>query len=154
MSCCETSEKQVIQPAKKALIQEEALAEKRALILLKEAKVAKEAVVKKKGVKVLPQIEVGSGLHVEITPGVKVRLCGSDVWSFDKTFEMGDTVEYDSYNLSYHGVIIKITAKRITVDPGHGEAKKRMRFEEFIRRNWNFDLVKSCKENAITSNYL
>ncbi len=72
----------------------------------------------------------------------------------DITFKVGDTVEYDSYNLRYLGVIEKITDKRITVQPRYGARRKSMDLYSFAWRNYNFKLEEALEENAQTSMYI
>lgn len=61
------------------------------------------------------------------------------------SFKAGDTAVHDSfwvdsdglwvgYTHFYHGVITKIGRKTVTVR-GHGDVERRMRLEEFCRRN-------------------
>ena len=68
-------------------------------------------------------------------------------------FQLGDMAEYDSYNLSYYGVITKITAKTVTIVERHGNSPRvhRLPIERFCWRNYNFNLAKTQKENAVTS---
>jgi len=74
-----------------------------------------------------------------------------------KRFEVGDRVEYDSFNLSYTGTITNITAKCIIVKTGSfgGETCRiktcRMKPETFAWRNWNFDASATAAKNAAWS---
>lgn len=69
----------------------------------------------------------------------------------DRTFKVGDIAEYDSFNLSYHGEIVKITDKRITIKPQYSRDRvKSMDLYSFAWRNYNFDLQKSMDDNAET----
>lgn len=70
------------------------------------------------------------------------------------TFRVGDTAEYDSYNLKYLGEITKITQKAITIVAYKGtqsETAHRLSLYEFCWRNDDFDLEKVRAENAETS---
>lgn len=69
------------------------------------------------------------------------------------TFRVGDTAEYDSYNLKYIGEITKITKKAITIvsyKGTMGEQVHRLSLNEFCWRNDDFDLEKVRAENADT----
>lgn len=99
---------------------------------------------------------------VGVRDGVKfIRLFGTYV-AFkghkgkvvDRTFKVGDTVEYDSYNLRYLGTITNITDKRVTVQPRYGSRTKSMDLYGFTWRNYNFDLEEANEENAQTSLYI
>lgn len=69
-----------------------------------------------------------------------------------KRFEVGDRVEYDSFNLSYTGTITNITAKCIIVKTGSFGGKTcRMKPENFAWRNWNFDASATAAKNAAWS---
>ncbi len=67
------------------------------------------------------------------------------------TFEIGDTAEYDSYNLSYTGAIKSITDKTVTIS---GMRTKRLRLADFAWRNYDFDAVKTAEKNAETMMYI
>jgi hypothetical protein len=74
-----------------------------------------------------------------------------------RTFKIGDTAEYDSYNLSYTGVIDKITSKCVTIIAHKGssiEKTHRLDMNKFCWRNYNFDAVKTAEENSNISMYL
>tara|TARA_R110000824_G_scaffold95253_16_gene229163 strand:- start:67 stop:423 length:357 start_codon:yes stop_codon:yes gene_type:complete len=96
--------------------------------------------------------EVGPGEWFEVIPGKQVRLFGIkekisyrghtrvvSLAPYEKIFKIGDEAEYDSFNLKYTGKITSIGAKTVTIDPGHGDSKRRLRLPEFHRRNWKFD---------------
>lgn len=74
--------------------------------------------------------------------------------SEENTFSVGDWAEYDSYNLSYYGTIISITAKTITIKERYGDQKHRLDLATFAWRNYNFSIAKTLHENAGTSNYI
>lgn len=101
---------------------------------------------------------------VEIVPGESIRIAGSGTEKygplvdgkreiikpdFDRTFKLGDEVEYGSYNLKYTGPIVAIGPKTVTVDcHGTGERKKRLSLRDFIWRNWDFDAAETAAYNA------
>jgi hypothetical protein len=64
-------------------------------------------------------------------------------------FRIGDTAEYDSYNLVYFGKITSITAKRVTIDKGRGSSSKSsLDIERFSSKNWDPDnLEQGMKRN-------
>ena len=67
---------------------------------------------------------------------------------YTRTFRVGDTVEYDSFNLSYTGVIVSVGKKTVTVDPGRGGRKRRLAFHTFNWRNWDFDAEETARRNS------
>ena len=74
-----------------------------------------------------------------------------------KTFDTGDVAELDSYNLTYTGVIRKITPNTVTVEqyPGTQMSRtKRLSMYEFCWRNWNFDAVETENRNSIEMMYI
>ena len=97
--------------------------------------------------------------NVEIEPRQSIRIYGETNRSvsytpkqFDLTFEIGDTAEYDSYNMRYTGKILAIGAKTVTIDAhGTGEHTRRLTLAQFASRNWDFDLEKIQAENLATS---
>lgn len=104
------------------------------------------------------------GRHVEVTPGVSVRLFGTDrnryvkdettgrmvpgERAYDLTFRVGDTCERDSFNLVYLGRIEAITEKTITIRDDLRRRAYRMDLATFERRNYDFDLAKAEKRNS------
>ena len=70
------------------------------------------------------------------------------------TFVIGDTCEQSSYNLSYHGKIVKITDKAIHVQKEYGGCLKRMSVEEFCWRNFDFNAAESTRKNHEEMMYL
>jgi uncharacterized Zn finger protein len=92
-------------------------------------------------------------LTVEVVPGVSIRLKGIDTnkvngpVSFDKTFAIGDTAEYDSYNLSYIGTIVAIGKKTVTIAPRYGGRKYRLSLTNFTWRNRDFDAAVIAARN-------
>jgi len=99
-----------------------------------------------------------SGLKATVgkREGVKfIRLFGTyNNKAVDRTFKVGETVEYDSYNLRYLGVITNITDKRVTVQPRYGAGAKSMDLYGFAWRNYNFNLEQAVEENHQTSYYI
>lgn len=70
-----------------------------------------------------------------------------------RRFKPGDEAEYDSFNLSYTGPIMSITAKSIVVKDSGG-VNRRLKPEVFAWRNWDFDSVETARKNAETSLYI
>jgi hypothetical protein len=73
------------------------------------------------------------------------------------SFDVGDTAEYDSFNLSYCGVITQITEKSVTIVayPGSRNAvKHRLNLEQFCWRNFKFNAVETSKRNSEEMMYL
>lgn len=70
---------------------------------------------------------------------------------FDITFKLGDTAEYDSYNLKYLGSIQGITDKGVLIKPKYSNSNKRLDLYTFCWRNYNFDLERINAENTETS---
>lgn len=98
---------------------------------------------------------------VQVTPKQSIRMTGTyqnrtTPIDFDNTFKVGDKAEYDSWNLSYIGTIVSITANSVIIDQDMGDSspKKRLPLGEFCNRNWDFDLDTKIKENAEESMYL
>ena len=94
----------------------------------------------------------GRGTDAEITlHGTKPRwmaeIKGMVTHPYSRTFRVGETVEYDSYNLSYTGVITSIGKKTVTVDPGRGGGKRRLTLHTFNWRNWDFDAEETAVKN-------
>jgi len=81
----------------------------------------------------------------------------------ENKFVIGDHAEYDSYNLSYHGPIIAIGEKTVTIicqydvkkhEAGTKVKKHRLSLDQFAWRNLKFDLKKTCAANQETSMYI
>ncbi len=102
------------------------------------------------------------GQHADVIPGVSVRLYGVNrnhvkgPQSYDVTFKLGETAEYDSYNLSYYGAIVAISAKTITIREPYGSQarNRRLTLSEFNWRNFNFDVAKESARNSDTLMYI
>lgn len=65
---------------------------------------------------------------------------------FDTTFNIGDSAEYDSYNLSYVGTIKSITHKTVTIIERDGTTH-RLNLRQFCWRNYDFNLDETLKSN-------
>lgn len=102
------------------------------------------------------------GHHIEIIPGVSVRVFGKDMrlsketknfeeTNYSVTFKVGDTAVYDAYNYKYLGIIEKITAKAITIRPEVDGGVKRLDLYTFSRKNAFFNLETIQAHNAETS---
>jgi len=109
-------------------------------------------------------VELGSGAFLkgddhkaEVERNKSIRIFGSRGGkTFDKTFNIGDSAEYDSYNLSYIGTIVGITDKTVTIQERYGrEARKhRLKLYTFLWRNYDFDLAVKEEENSRTRMYI
>lgn len=104
---------------------------------------------------------VDVGQHAEITVGVSIRLFGSyksypynkelsrsvetDV-AYDRTFAIGDTAEYDSYNMHYLGSVTAIGEKTITITDG--SKVRRLSIFDFAHRNHDLDLEAISARNS------
>jgi hypothetical protein len=110
----------------------------------------------KRGTHVEPSKRV-VGRFAVVSKG-KIRIVGlaypvrgnvhGDQSPYDRTFEIGDTVEYDSFNLSYHGKITSIGAGgNVTVAHPWGKRSTRLDAERFTSRNWDLDLVAAGQRN-------
>ena len=94
------------------------------------------------------------GRYVVITPGKSIRVvglmypngtygeAGNPCGKYDRTFTIGETAEYDSYNFSYHGTIQSIGAGgNVTITKDHGSKRSaRLDADTFTWRNWDLDL--------------
>ena len=73
------------------------------------------------------------------------------------TFRVGDTAEYDSYNLHYTGRITKITDKTVTIvayPDTRMQKTHRLDMHEFCWRNWDFDAERIEKYNQNEMMYI
>lgn len=98
---------------------------------------------------------VDGDFNADIEPGKWIRIYGTynnarpGDQAFDRVFMMGDTVEYDSYNNSYTGPIVAISAATVTVcKDKHSSKNVRLSLYEFIWRNFNLDLKKIARQWA------
>jgi len=69
-----------------------------------------------------------------------------------RKFEVGDTAEYDSFNLHYTAPIVAIGKTTVTFKVY--DRKKRLKAESFAWRNWNFNAAEIARRNAETSQYI
>ena len=109
-------------------------------------------------------IEVKPGEWAEVVKGKSIRLFGAKrrpapgekagAVLYENKFEIGDTVEYDSFNLSYTGKIVSITAKTVTIQPPLNDKKRRLKIDTFQWRNWNFDAAETARKNSETMMYI
>lgn len=111
----------------------------------------------KRGSSVFPAKRVEARYAV-ITPGKSIRIVGvaypqrdlvDDQRPYDRTFALGDTVEYDSFNLSYHGPISAIGAC-VTVRKEYSKRTVRMELDGFTTRNHDLDLEAAAARNSDT----
>lgn len=65
---------------------------------------------------------------------------------YRKSFAIGDTAEYDSYNIAYLGTITAIGEKTVTIT-AHGRAH-RLDLATFNSRNWDLDMAATMKRNS------
>jgi hypothetical protein len=94
-------------------------------------------------------VTVAQNQFADVVRGKSIRIYGRFAGSdFDKTFQIGDTVEVDSYNLTYFGEIVQITDKTVTIEPRHGQKNKRLSLSHFTWRNYDFDYQKRLAANA------
>ncbi len=91
--------------------------------------------------------------HVEFDNGVLTVYHESSNGTLVKgsSFKVGDFAEYDSYNLSYYGNITKITDKTVTIKEKYETRTRRLSMEQFVWRNFEFNLAKTQERNAIES---
>lgn len=102
---------------------------------------------------VIPRLQdKGTEFNAVIVPGKSIRIFGrygnhiNGPREFDRTFKIGDVVEYDSYNFSYTGKIVSIGAKLITVESY--DSRFRLDLNTFCWRNWDLDLDRIREERA------
>jgi len=99
---------------------------------------------------------------ITVTPGKSITL-GEVISTYsveipiphlrERTFEVGDKAEYDSYNLSYFGPIKSITKKNVIIKDTSGK-NRRLPHATFHWRNINFDVAKKSAENSDTMMYI
>ena len=93
-----------------------------------------------------------------ITPGNKVEIYTLNEIGRIKgvnIFNVGDFAEYSSFNLAYIGPIKQITNKGVTIHKGsRKDSCKRLKWDSFCWRNWDFDLEKARNEIANRMWYL
>ncbi len=99
--------------------------------------------------------DVGSVYNADTSKN-SIRIHGTESnhvngpFQFDRTFKVGDTVQYDSYNLIYLGQIIKIGPSTVTVNTDLRD-NVRMNLFDFTRKNLKLDLEKIKKYNDAES---
>ena len=97
-----------------------------------------------------------NSIYNAITSKNQIRINGVEAnhakgpQKFDRTFKIGDTVQYDSYNFIYLGTIAGIGPSTVTVKTDL-RGNVRMNLFDFIRKNRLLDLEKIEKENNETS---
>ena len=95
--------------------------------------------------------DVGS-VYNAVTKKDSVRIYGVESnhvngpFKFDRTYKIGDTVQYDSYNLIYLGQIEKIGPSTVTVKTDLRDMV-RMNLFDFTRKNLKLDLEAVNKYN-------
>lgn len=111
--------------------------------------------------------EIRKGHHARIIPGVAIVLYGVETRypynrelgrsepvtkGYCRRFVLGDFAEYGSYNLSYYGRIVAITAKRVVVEErfGNGSQCKRhsLDIHQFSVRNYDWTVEDARKRNS------
>jgi hypothetical protein len=96
----------------------------------------------------------GTVFNADVIPGASIRIYGTQTnhingpQTFDRTFNVGDVVEYDSFNLSYMGPVLAVGAKTIMVKCGIYKKARRMTLAQFCSRNWNLDLAQNTRRNS------
>jgi hypothetical protein len=74
---------------------------------------------------------------------------------FDRTFQIGDTIEIGSYNFVYTGEIEAISDKRIVYRQYKNDKHTAtLNLYDFINKNWDLDLVKISERNSETMQYI
>ena len=92
------------------------------------------------------------GHHVTVVDRDCIVLFGLDTGrvngpiAYNRGFAVGDVAEYDSYNMSYTGVITQITEKRVTIVDG--SVTRSLKIGDFARRNRHFTVAAAEKRNA------
>lgn len=86
------------------------------------------------------KMEINTGGNIQYGPA------SVEVLPFDRTFAIGDRVEYGSYNLIYTGPIVAITPQGVKVQAGG--VNQILKMYDFIWRNWDLDLEKIAERNA------
>lgn len=81
------------------------------------------------------------GLRVELVPGKSVRVFGvasnyARAVAVDRTFELGDVVEVDSYNLVYTERLTRITTSFVAFVRGGRSRESRLDLATFASKNW------------------
>jgi len=108
------------------------------------------------------QHRCGSDVYnVDILPGRYIRLFGTFTnltkgpKEYDISFELGDTAEYDSYNLIYTGEIVSIGPKTVTIKHyKNSESKSRLSIIDFAWKNWDYSAERIAAHNQNESYYI
>lgn len=99
-------------------------------------------------------MQVNESVKADIEKDQSIRIYGTyNNREFDRTFKVGDTVEFDSYNLIYTNPIMAIKNKYVEVK-GHYDKNERMKLSTFVWRNYDLDLEHISKHNYETSYYI
>ncbi len=111
----------------------------------------------KRGSHVVPTSKVEARYAV-VTPGKSIRLVGlaypgdprGEQRPYDRTFVIGETAAYDSFNMTYCGTIKSIGAGgNVTVQKDHGRTRcARLDAEHFTWRNYKLDLAAIAQRNS------
>ena len=106
-------------------------------------------------------VTLGKTSWAVVTPGESITLVTNDTDDEldipvlkERTFEIGDAAEYDSFNLSYFGPIKSITKKNVIVQHKYSKKTTRMPFVNFHWRNINFDAAEAAASNSETMMYI
>lgn len=103
--------------------------------------------------------EVVPNHYAAVTPGRQIVLfglrkvyeqgaVGGVLRGYVRRFAVGDTAEYDSYNLVYLGTITSITEKRVTIDKGRGYSRKAvLDIATFDSKNHDLDVEEAVRKN-------
>ncbi len=105
----------------------------------------------KPGVSITLIGEVKAGTKYVLDPATRMLVPNAEPVPYRTSFKLGDTAEYDSYNLAYMGTITKITAKTVEITAHHGTSNAkvhRLSIYNFDWRNYDFDLEANCKRNS------
>lgn len=89
---------------------------------------------------------------VEIVAGKSIAIYKNGVLA--RMFALGDSAEYDSYNLSYYGPILSISDKCVVVQENRSKKKHFMDLNKFCWRNWDFDAGVAATKNSDTMQYI
>lgn len=88
---------------------------------------------------------VECGHNATILPGDSIVIWGVDTnrvkgpTPYDRTFSIGDSAEYASYNTSFFGKIVGISATRVRIENHFGKVSS-LKIGDFARRNRHFVL--------------
>lgn len=109
--------------------------------------------VQTKARKHYPSVTTKYTVDLERNKSIKIFVNGAQINSFN----IGDTAEYDSYNLIYTGRITKITDKLVQITAYQGtqnERKHNLNINEFCWRNEKFNAEQVAKHNQEESYYI